>query len=320
MLQIFTDRRCLEHHVPAGMPEIPRRLQGILDRLAECDWPLDFQPPEIDIETLAGTVHHPAYIGRLRRAVERGDGLIDSADNPLSAHTWEAASGALAAAIAAADWSRREPQRCAFAAIRPPGHHAEYDTAMGFCYLNNIAITAQYLIERHGCEKVAIVDFDVHHGNGTQHLFEERPDVLFISLHQFPFYPGTGAASETGRGRGEGATLNVPLPAGSGDTIYERAFRDQVLPALDAFAPQALLISAGFDAWQDDPLGGMKVSAEAYRHWGGWLRELADEHCAGRVLALLEGGYDLAALPELTVRFLTGLDGPPASTRSARTA
>jgi acetoin utilization deacetylase AcuC-like enzyme len=156
---------------------------------------------------------------------------------------------------------------------------------------------------------VAVFDFDVHHGNGTQHLFAERADVFYASTHQYPFYPGTGAAGERGIGAGEGFTLNVPLPAGTGDERYAEAIRGQVLPALRRFAPEALILSAGFDAWQHDPLGGMRVTEEGFRSWGEWCAGLAAEVCGGRVLALLEGGYDLVNLPRLVEANLEGLAG-----------
>jgi acetoin utilization deacetylase AcuC-like enzyme len=154
--------------------------------------------------------------------------------------------------------------------------------------------------------RVAVFDFDVHHGNGTQHIFEEREEVYYASVHQWPFYPGTGAANERGRGPGEGATLNLPLPAGSGDEEYLRVFEEEVLPALGSFKPEVLLVSAGFDAWRNDPVGGMQVSAAGFARWGVLLRDLADHSCGGRSLSLLEGGYDLEALPKLANRYLTG--------------
>jgi DNA-directed RNA polymerase specialized sigma24 family protein len=161
----------------------------------------------------------------------------------------------------------------AFAAVRPPGHHAERHVAMGFCYFNNVAVAAEHLLAAHGLARVAILDFDVHHGNGTQHLFEERGDVFYASAHQYPFYPGTGAAAERGRGAGAGATLNVPLPAGCGDAEYEVAFAERCCRR-SSFAPEALLLSAGFDAWQADPLGGMRVTRGRLRATGGsgWAR------------------------------------------------
>jgi acetoin utilization deacetylase AcuC-like enzyme len=184
---------------------------------------------------------------------------------------------------------------------------------MGFCYFNNVAVAAEHLRRRHGVERVAVFDFDVHHGNGTQHLFEERGDVLYASTHQYPFYPGTGAAGERGRGAGEGATLNVPLAAGGADEVYAAALGEQVLPALRAFAPDVLLLSAGFDAWRGDPLGGMAVTEAGFADWGRRLGELAGAVCGGRVMAVLEGGYDVAALPRLVELHLAALAGEEAA-------
>ena len=179
---------------------------------------------------------------------------------------------------------------------------------MGFCYFNNVAVAAEELIAR-GLDRLAIVDIDVHHGNGTQHHFESRPDVLFVSLHQHPFYPGTGRASETGVGEGAGATLNVPLPAGTAGPEYLAKFEGAVVPALRAFGPSVILVSAGFDAWRDDPLGGLALELADFRWLGARLSGLADELTQGRGLAVLEGGYDLNALPDLVVAFLEGWDG-----------
>ncbi len=286
-------------------------------------WEIDGESPPADAPSAETTtaklvaeavaaVHEGQYVGRFEAAVERGDGLLDSADNPLSEGTREAAGAAVAAALRATDWVMAAPARSAFVAVRPPGHHAEVATAMGFCYFNTVAVAAQHLIRHDALERIAIFDFDVHHGNGTQHLFEERGDVLSVSCHQYPFYPGTGAASEKGRGDGLGATLNVPLPAGSGDDDYLRAFEEKILPRLREFDPRMLLISAGFDAWRADPLGGMCVTEEGFATWGRLLRELASEVCRGRTISFLEGGYDLAKLGDLVVCYLEGVDPPAA--------
>jgi acetoin utilization deacetylase AcuC-like enzyme len=307
MLQIFSSARCLGHPIGPDFPEIPERLQGILDLAAAEGLTVEQVESHREARTAIEAVHSARYVERFERAARRGDGLLDSADNPLRATTWPAAWAAVETALTAADWLVAGTHRVAFAAVRPPGHHAERDLAMGFCYFNNIAVAADYLRRVHGLERVAIFDFDVHHGNGTQHLFEPRADVFFASVHQFPFYPGTGAAGERGQGAGEGATLNVPLPAGAGDEQYAAALGERILPALADFAPQVLLLSAGFDAWRDDPLGGMRVSEEGFRHWGEQLGRLAAEHCDGRVLALLEGGYDIAALPRLALGHLRAL-------------
>ena len=185
--------------------------------------------------------------------------------------------------------------RNAFAVVRPPGHHAEPDQAMGFCLLNNAAIAAE-AARRAGAARVLIVDWDVHHGNGTQDIFAARDDVLYMSVHQYPFYPGTGAAREVGGGAGRGATVNCPLPGGQGDADYGVVFHDLFLPAARAFRPDLVIVSAGFDAHARDPLAGMRVSERGFAAMASVLAELADEACGGRLALMLEGGYDLAAL------------------------
>jgi acetoin utilization deacetylase AcuC-like enzyme len=184
----------------------------------------------------------------------------------------------------------------AFALVRPPGHHAEAERAMGFCIFNNIAVAAQQAILHFGYGRVAIIDWDVHHGNGTQHIFEERADVFYISTHRAPFYPGTGAADERGRGKGHGFTLNLPLAAGDGDAEIEAAFDERIGPALDDYKPDLVLVSAGFDAHHSDPLGGLQVSTEAFGRLTRRLMKAADVHCDGRIVLVLEGGYDLSGL------------------------
>ena len=310
MLRVFTSAACLDHRTPPGYPEKPERLAGVLARLRESGWAIEEEGEEeaTSARDAVLAVHDDAYVARFERAVSRRDSLLDSADNPLSPGTWNAAWAAVATVLAAADWVAGAGDRTAFAAVRPPGHHAERATAMGFCFFNNVAVAAEHL-RRQGAARVAIFDFDVHHGNGTQHSFESRADVFYASTHQYPFYPGTGAADETGLGAGEGFTLNVPLPAGTGDEGYAEAIRTQVLPALRRFAPDVLLLSAGFDAWQADPLGGMRVTRDGFRAWGDWCAKLAAELCGGRVLALLEGGYDLRNLSSLVEDHLAGLAG-----------
>jgi acetoin utilization deacetylase AcuC-like enzyme len=189
------------------------------------------------------------------------------------------------------------PRSRAVVMVRPPGHHAEADKAMGFCLFNNIAVGAAYARSR-GCGRVAIVDYDVHHGNGTQWIFYDDPSVLFVSSHQFPFYPGTGAASETGRGQGSGYTLNIPLTIGSRDEEIERLYEAQALPAVRRFAPDLILVSAGFDAHERDPLGQLRMTTEGFARLSRMLVELADEVCDGRIVFVTEGGYDTRALSE----------------------
>jgi acetoin utilization deacetylase AcuC-like enzyme len=310
VIRVFTDPACLDHRSPPGYPEKPERLAGVLAGLRAGGWPVvEERIPAAVAREAVTALHDEGYVSRFERAVARGDSLLDSADNPLSAGTWGAAWAAVSAALAAADWVAGGEGRTALAAVRPPGHHAERSMAMGFCFFNSVAVAAEHLRRRHGLSRVAIFDFDVHHGNGTQHLFEERSDVFYASTHQYPFYPGTGAADEAGVGAGEGYTLNVPLPAGSGDERYAEVLRGTVLPALRRFAPEVLLLSAGFDAWRNDPLGGMQVTDEGFRSWGDELRQFAAEVCGGRILAVLEGGYDLRSLPRLVETHLEGLAG-----------
>lgn len=306
MTDVLTDPKCLEHRSPAGFPEVPDRLRRVLEGCLDAGR----EPEEVgshpEAEACVGGIHDPAYVERFRRAVERGDGLLDSADNPLSPKTWEAAWSAVSVTLHAAD--RVAAGKRAFAAVRPPGHHAEHGLAMGFCFFNNAAVAAEHFRRTHGLDRVAIYDFDVHHGNGTQHIFEERGDVLYASTHQYPFYPGTGAASETGRGAGEGATVNAPLPAGTDPQAFLDAVDEEILPALRDFRPEAIIASAGFDAWKGDPLGGFRLELETFTAVGRRLADVAARVCEGRLLSVLEGGYDLARLGELATSYLDGTE------------
>lgn len=316
MLRVFTDDRCLRHGAPAGYPETPARLASVLRAATAAGFEVRHEAPHERAEEVVGVLHDARYVERFRRAAARGDGLLDSSDNPLSAGTWDAAWGAVSATLHATDWALSGAGRIGFAAVRPPGHHAEQALAMGFCFFGNAAVAAQHALDR-GLERVALFDFDVHHGNGSQHLFERRADVLYLSTHQHPFYPGTGAREERGTGPGEGFTKNVPLPAGSDDARHRAALDDEILPALRAYAPQLLVLSAGFDAWQADPLGGMRVSAAGFEDWGAALGDLARNLGIG-VVAVLEGGYDVARLGDLAVAHLRGLLGEPAAPRAPR--
>lgn len=307
-MRLYTRSECLDHPSPPGFPERPERLTAILEHLGAVPGAQVFdEAPQVSPRELAAEVHDPDYLTRFERAVARGDGLLDTADNPIGAGSWRGAWAALEGTLAATEWVASGPNRRALAVVRPPGHHAERGSAMGFCFLNNAAIAAHALRSRHGSERVAIFDFDVHHGNGTQHIFEQRPDVFYASVHQYPFYPGTGAASERGTGGGAGTTANFPLPAGSDDAVYHRVLVEEVIPTLAAFRPDALVVSAGFDAWRSDPLGGMRVTETGFRDWGTSLGQFAARWTDGSLVAVLEGGYDRGALPRLVEAFLEGL-------------
>ena len=255
-------------------------------------------------------IHAPEYKNEFLEAVEAGEPLLHSVDNPMSAGSYDSARMAVATALEAAEriWVEGTLDR-AFVIARPPGHHAERANAMGFCFFNTIAVVAERLRALPEIDRVFIFDWDVHHGNGTQHLFEERADVFYASSHRFPFYPGTGATGEIGHGEGRGFTLNMPMQGGAGDAELLRLFEDRLLPAIEQYAPQAILISAGFDAHRRDPLGGMRVTEETYGEMTRRLVELANQFCEGRVLSLLEGGYDMEGLASSVAEHAAAMRG-----------
>lgn len=257
-------------------------------------------------------VHAPEYLERARQRCAQGAGILDTPDVVVSTGSFDAAVLAAGSALSLADWVMGAPGRNGFALLRPPGHHAEQSFAMGFCLFNNAAIAARHFQNRYGLERIMILDWDVHHGNGTQHLFEEDPSVFYVSLHQYPFYPGTGAPWETGIGKGEGTTLNCPMKAGAGDAEYERAFRERIAPAVEAFKPDAIIVSAGFDAHEKDPLGGVCLSTGMFGWMTARVLEWADRYSRGRVLSLLEGGYHPRALAESVERHMAVLSGQQA--------
>ena len=303
------DPRCLNHNPGLGHPERSERLVATLAHLEKQPWYASLA------HTLAvplardwiHTVHAPDYVDRADAACQAGATHLDVPDVGISADSFGVARVAAGAGIALADRLMAGEIDNGFSLTRPPGHHAEQGLALGFCLFNNVAILARYLQRQHGLEKIAIVDWDVHHGNGTQHTFEEDGSVFYASLHQYPYYPGTGAYDETGAGAGSGATLNCPMRAESGDADFQAAFGEKVLPALNTFAPDAVLISAGFDAHVADPLANLQLTTECY----GWMTqrivEVADRHADGRVLSLLEGGYSLEALPLSVAAHLSAL-------------
>ena len=292
----------LNHEMGAHHPESPERLRAIVRRLEATGLIkqlIQIQPDQPDEKWIASwitKVHTPAYLKELRKLSPKEGKISLDPDTSMSAGSLNAACLAVAGSLTAADAMMQGRVQNAFCAVRPPGHHAESTHAMGFCLFNNIAITARYLQQHHGLERVAIVDWDVHHGNGTQRTFYEDPSVFFFSTHQYPYYPGTGKADETGAGRGTGYTKNVPLPAGTGDPEYLQIFNAVLRPALKAYRPDVVLVSAGFDAHRDDPLAGMDLTTQGYIALTRVVKEIAAEFCQGRILSCLEGGYNLEAL------------------------
>lgn len=290
---LVTHSACLEHETPPGHPECAARLRAVLGALETEDFALlqRAEAPRASHEQIA-RVHPPSHIERIENSVpESGFRRID-ADTAMSPGSAEAAFRAAGAVIHAVDEVMAGSIRNAFCAVRPPGHHAEPETSMGFCLFNNIAIGALHAREVHGCKRVAVIDFDVHHGNGTQAVFETNPDLFYASTHQWPLYPGTGRAGEYGLGN----ILNRCLQPGAGSAEFRAAISDAVIPALERFRPDFIFISAGFDAHMSDPLANLRLTDEDYGWVTAELVKAADRLCGGRVVSALEGGYDLEAL------------------------
>ena len=241
-------------------------------------------------------VHDAAYVDWVKSSCGKGGGLLDQGDTVVSEHSFAAAMASVDAALTAADAVVSGDADNAFSAMRPPGHHALPGRAMGFCLFGNVAILARYLQQRHGLERIAIVDWDVHHGNGTQAIFYEDPSVLFVSLHQHPLWPGSGMEDERGKGDGEGATINIPIAPFTSEADYLSIFEERVLPALDQYRPECLIVSAGFDAHKDDPIAQLQLTEEGYATMTRWLKQIAGDSCGGKIISCLEGGYNLDAL------------------------
>ena len=292
---VYDDTFLLHDH--PGHPETAARLRAITARLA-LDPELRSLPaspaPDADPDLLR-SVHTERHILGVEQAARSGGGWLDG-DTYCTARSYDVALRAAGAAMRATDMVMSGQTRSAFGLVRPPGHHATPSQAMGFCLFNNAAVAARAAQRMHGVGKVAVVDIDVHHGNGTQDVFYADPSVLYCSLHQWPLYPGTGLQRETGEGRGEGTTLNVPLPPGTDGERWMEAFESRVVPALRDYAPELIVVSAGYDAHEADPLAELRLTTETYAKVSARLAELAGEMCGGRTVWLLEGGYDLEAL------------------------
>ena len=291
-------RDYLAHEMGSGHPESPERLEAILQRLTSGETLTRLRQiePKPAADEWITQIHDASYVNELKAASPDSGRVSLDPDTSMSPGTLAAAYLAAGGALAAADAVMSGDVEHAFCAVRPPGHHAERARAMGFCFFNNVAIAARYLQRRHGMRRILIVDWDVHHGNGTQHSFYDDGTVLFFSTHQYPHYPGTGRASERGEGAGEGLTINVPMSSGQGDEEYRQVFEKVLVPAAENFKPDFVLISAGFDAHRDDPLAGMALTENGYGELTDIVAGIARRHCRGRVLSCLEGGYHLKAL------------------------
>jgi len=297
----------LEHIAGHMHPERPERLTAIMDAFKKSGIWKNIETPEpLSAPTSAiARCHSASHIDRVQTACVLGRGL--DMDTGTSTESWDAALLAVGAGITASDLIMEGKIGRAFCAVRPPGHHAESNRAMGFCLLNNAAITARHIQDKHGLKRIAIVDFDAHHGNGTQEIFYSDGTVLYASTHQWPLFPGTGSHEEIGRDGGEGATVNCPLEAGSAMPDFEAAFEDTILPALDRFKPEFLIISAGFDSHRDDPLTDLGLQSADFGTLTVMLTDIADRHCKGRIVSFLEGGYDLHALSSSALAHFTAL-------------
>jgi len=284
-------------HDTGSHVENSRRLEAIISRLEQTGlkqrlMPIKPHPATIEELTL---VHHESHIAHVKEMAQRGGGWLDM-DTVMSAGSYDAALHAAGGVIEAVAAVMGGEADSAFALVRPPGHHATPRQAMGFCLFNNVAIAARYALVKLGLERLVIIDFDVHHGNGTQEAFYDNPNVLYISTHQYPHYPGTGRVEETGRGEGTGTTINIPLPAGCGDAEYEQVFEQIIVPSARRFQPQLVLVSAGYDAHWADQLAMMQLTVTGFARIAGIIKRLADELCHGRLVLSLEGGYNLEAL------------------------
>lgn len=302
---IWTHPVCIQHDPGLGHPESPKRLSSVLKALEAFKGLLRFEAPLAEDKDLL-LVHADSYVNALKKIFAAGTGGALDPDTVISEKSGEAAYHAAGAVVVATDAVISHKVENAFCAVRPPGHHAEKSHAMGFCIFNNIAVGVAHAIAAHGLQRVAVVDFDVHHGNGTQHFAEEDARVFYASTHQYPFYPGTGAAEERGK---VDNVCNVPLPVGSGSKEFREAYEGVIFPALEAFAPEMLFISAGFDAHKDDPLAQLRLSEEDFFWVTQGLCRIAGKYAGGRIVSSLEGGYNLAVLGASAAAHVKALAG-----------
>ncbi len=317
-LVVVASERFADHQTPPGHPEAPERAE-VMDVIAAAwrERKGEAVAPRPATGQQLARVHSDEHLRRM--AETAGNAVALDPDTYTSPDSYQTALLAAGAAIEIVERVLGGDEQRALALVRPPGHHAERARAMGFCLFNNVAVGAAHA-RTLGAGRVAIVDYDVHHGNGTQHTFESDPNVLYVSLHQYPFYPGTGAADEIGRGAGAGFTANAPIEVGATDDDYRLVFTEVVLPILRQFKPDLILVSAGFDAHERDPLAGMRLTTPAFGAMTMELRNVAEECCRGRIAAITEGGYDLRALADSVRGVMDVLAGPAAPAEWPRTA
>jgi acetoin utilization deacetylase AcuC-like enzyme len=294
---VVKDTRYLQHSAGFSHPESPERLTAIYEMLDNplMHWKFTHIEPRVATHKEIETIHSPSYVEFIASTAGQSCVYLDP-DTATSPETYEIAKLAVGGVCNAIDEVMEGKVDNAFAFVRPPGHHAEKDAAKGFCVFNNIAIGAMHAISKYNLKRILIIDWDLHHGNGTQHSFYNDPRVLYFSTHQYPYYPGTGALQEIGRGPGEGYTINVPLSEGAGDADFVKIFRKILQPVALEFKPELILLSAGFDTYFQDPLGGMRVKPEGFANLARILLNIAGACCQGRFVAVLEGGYHISGL------------------------
>ncbi len=300
----------LKHDSGKNHPESAERLSSLIAHLEGMDLLSklkNIEPYCAPVEWVE-TVHDPRYVKMVEKTCKNGGGMLDP-DTVVGKESYRIALLAVGGVMAAVDAIMNKKSGNAFCAVRPPGHHAEKDRAMGFCIFNNVAVGARYVEKKFGLSRVLIVDWDVHHGNGTQNIFLDDPSVYYFSIHQFPYYPGTGSENEVGEGEGEGYTFNMPMFAGSGDLEYIEAFENIFYPAAAKFSPEFIFISAGFDAHQQDPLAAINLSEEGYKRMTQVITKLASDQGDGRVVSVLEGGYSIKSLSACVEKHIRALMG-----------
>lgn len=316
---ILKDKRYLDHNMGDHHVETPERLEAIYSMIEE-DIHFPYHPiiPRKAAAEDIQTIHSPEYYEFIRETSGKERVFLDP-DTSTNAWTFETALLAAGGVLQAADDIIDDTINNGFAFVRPPGHHAERSRAMGFCFFNNIAITAEYLIKKNGIKRILIADWDIHHGNGTQNSFYSRDDVLFFSTHQYPYYPGTGHWSEAGEKKGKGYTINIPLSPGKTDEDFAYIYKDILLPIASQFQPEFILVSVGFDIYHQDPLGGMLVTKAGFSFMTSILLKIANSYSGGRILFILEGGYNLQGLREGSQEILLQISGncEPASVNPA---